>query len=116
MNLIKQLWRLVKLQRQFGGVKGAMHLIQSGPKYVMLYQRLLTDPRVPAWSKAMLLGALGFAVSPLNMPNYIPVVGALDDIGIILFAGNLFMKNVPAHVLAEHRLAVGITDMFDQAA
>lgn len=105
MNLAKQLWRLLSMTRRAGGWQS---LLQQGPKQVALFQRLLRDARVPAFAKAVLVGAAIFAVSPLNVPQYIPVIGPLDDIGIALFAINFFLKQVPQTVLAEHRQAVGL--------
>lgn len=105
MNLTKQLWRLISMTRRAGGWQ---LLLQQGPKQLALFQRLLRDARVPALAKALLIGAAVFAVSPLNVPQYIPVIGALDDIGIALFAINFFLKQVPQDILAEHRQAVGL--------
>ena len=105
MNLFKQIWRMVKMARRAGGVT---RMAQDGPKYVALFRRLFLDARVPAWGKAVVVAGIVFAVSPLNLPQFIPVVGQLDDIGIVLFVANLFFKQVPADVLAEHRQAVGL--------
>ena len=115
MNLWKQLWRIVQMTRRVGGLKAAQQLAQDAPKQLALFRLLLTDPRVPVSAKAVLIGAAVFAVSPLNIPNYIPVLGALDDIGIVLFAGNYFLKQVPASVLSEHRQTVGLSDDFEAA-
>jgi len=115
MNLWKQVLRVLQMTRRAGGWKAAVMLVQSAPKHLQLFRRLLLDPRVPVLPKVVLVGALVFAVSPLNLPNFIPIVGALDDIGIALFAGNFFLKQVPAHVLAEHRHAVGLGMDFDTA-
>ena len=115
MNLWKQVWRMVQMTRRVGGWKAAVNLARSAPRQIGLFRRLLLDPRVPVLAKAVLVAALVFAVSPLNLPNFIPVVGALDDIGIALFAGNFFLKQVPAHVLAEHRHAIGLGEDFEAA-
>ncbi len=93
------------MTRRAGGWRA---LAAEGPKQIALFKRLLADPRVPAPAKAVLAGAVAFAVSPLNFPQYIPVIGALDDIGIALLAINFFLKRVPPSVLAEHRSAVGL--------
>jgi uncharacterized membrane protein YkvA (DUF1232 family) len=110
-KLIKQAWRVYKITKRVGGMKAAASLVKDAPKWLTLMQRLMLDPRVPAPAKALLVGAGIFAVSPLNIPQYIPVIGALDDIGIILFAGTMFFKHVPEHVLAEHKHAVGLKDV-----
>ena len=109
MNLLKQLWRVAQMTRRVGGLKAAQQLASDAPKQIALFRLLLTDPRVPVAAKAVLVGAIAFAVSPLNIPNYIPVLGALDDIGVALFAFNYFLKQVPADVLAEHRQTVGLS-------
>ena len=108
MSMINRFWAIGKQIRRQGGLKATAKMAQSAPKYLALYKRLLADPRVPASAKAVLLGAAGFAVSPLNVPNYIPVIGAIDDIAIIILANGYFVKHVPAHVMAEHRSAVGL--------
>jgi uncharacterized membrane protein YkvA (DUF1232 family) len=110
MNLWKQIWRFVKMTRRVGGWKAARQLASEAPKQIALFRLLLTDPRVPVPAKAVLVGAILFALSPLNFPQYIPILGALDDIGIVLFAGNFFLKQVPASVLSEHRARVGLSD------
>ena len=115
MNLWKQVLRVLQMTRRVGGWKAAVTLVQSAPKQLQLFRRLLLDPRVPILAKVVLVAALAFAVSPFNLPNFIPIVGALDDIGIALFAGNFFLKQVPAHVLAEQKHAVGLGEEFGAA-
>lgn len=110
MGTILKLIKLIRLQRRAGGIKGTSKLLQDSPKYLRLFRRLFADSRVPAWNKAMVVAAAAFAISPLNIPGYIPVIGALDDLGLFLLFGGIFMKNIPAHVLAEHKIAVGLAD------
>jgi uncharacterized membrane protein YkvA (DUF1232 family) len=46
----------------------------------VLFKRLLADPRVPRRAKAALWLTLPYLVSPLDLiPDFIPVVGQLDD-------------------------------------
>ena len=115
MNLFKQILRIFTMTRRVGGWKAATSLIQGLPKQFQLFRRLLSDPRVPIVGKVVLVGAIVFAVSPLNFPQYIPIIGQLDDIGIALLAGNFFLKQVPSSVLAEHRHAVGLDESFETA-
>ena len=115
MNLWKQMLRVIQMTRRVGGWRAALALARSGPKQVQLFRLLLLDPRVPVYAKVVLVGALVFAVSPFNVPQFIPIVGALDEIGIALFAGNFFLKQVPAQVLAEHRHTVGLDQDFETA-
>lgn len=110
MNQLRRLWRLGQFVRREGGIKGTAKLAKAAPKYLALYRRLLADPRVPKSAKAALLGAAGFAVSPLNLPGFIPFIGALDDLAILALANGYFMKQISADVLAEHRAAAGLGD------
>lgn len=103
------------MTRRVGGWKAAGHLASEALKQLALYRLLLTNTRVPVTAKAVLIGALVFAVSPLNIPQYIPVIGALDDIGIVLFAANYFLKQVPTDVLSDLRYQVGLRESFDMA-
>lgn len=58
-----------------------------------------TDKDTPAWAKATIYGALGYLISPLDaIPDFIPVAGYTDDIGILVAA----MAAVAAHIKDEH--------------
>ena len=50
------------------------------PNLVILFRGLLGDPRVPRSTKAWIWFALGWFVSPIDLvPEFIPIVGPLDD-------------------------------------
>lgn len=113
MTLLKQLYRMLKMTRRVGGWRAAGRLIQRAPQQLALFQRLLMDVRVPAVAKAALLAGVVYAVSPLDfIPDWIPGLGQLDDIGVALMAVNFFLAQVPARVLAEHKQALGLADEF----
>ena len=109
MNYFKGIWNAGRFIQRGGGLKAVGKLAKASPKYAALYRALLADPRVPKTAKTALLAATGFVVSPLNIPNFIPVVGVLDDVAILSIAHGYFMKQVPAEVLAQHRAAVGLS-------
>lgn len=57
------------------------------------------DPATPAWARAVIIGALGYFISPLDaIPDLTPVVGFSDDLGVLAMA----MATVAAHITAEH--------------
>lgn len=65
---------------------------------------LLRDPRVPLWAKAIPFLALAYIFSPLDfIPDIIPGLGQLDDIGIILAGLRLFEAVIPDQIVNEHR-------------
>jgi uncharacterized membrane protein YkvA (DUF1232 family) len=51
------------------------------PDCLVLFKRLLADPRVPRYRKALLVLLLGYLAFPIDLiPDFIPVVGQLDDV------------------------------------
>jgi uncharacterized membrane protein YkvA (DUF1232 family) len=61
-------------------------------------------PATPWCAKALALLIVGYALSPIDLiPDFIPVLGYLDDV-ILLPAGILIcIRLIPAHVLEECR-------------
>ena len=69
--------------------------------------RLLADRRVPLPARAVLPAVVLYLAMPLDIvPDFIPVVGYLDDVLIVLAAAWLFLRLVPAGVLEEHLAAL----------
>jgi uncharacterized membrane protein YkvA (DUF1232 family) len=62
------------------------------------------DPRVPWTARALALLIAAYALSPIDLiPDFIPVIGLLDD-AILIPAGLwLVARLVPDELLAEHR-------------
>src|SRR5438105_10169268 len=78
-------------------------LVRKLPMYGRLVWALLRDPRVPATRKGMLVLLAGYLVNPLDIiPDFIPVLGQLDDIAVTLLVLDAFIKSVPAEVVDEH--------------
>lgn len=62
------------------------------------------DQRTPWYAKAVALAVIAYAVSPIDLiPDFIPVLGQLDDLVIVPLGLVLAIKLIPADVLAEHR-------------
>ena len=62
---------------------------RAGAKLVyaalILYYTLQSD-KVSAANKAMIIGALGYMISPLDViPDAIPIAGLTDDLAVLLF-------------------------------
>lgn len=54
---------------------------------VMSLWKFIQDPEAPWAGKAIAIGALIYLVSPIDaIPDFIPVAGLTDDVGIILAA------------------------------
>jgi uncharacterized membrane protein YkvA (DUF1232 family) len=64
------------------------------------------DPRVPWYAKAVALAVAAYALSPIDLiPDFIPVIGYLDDLIIVPLGILLAVRLIPTEILAEHRLA-----------
>jgi uncharacterized membrane protein YkvA (DUF1232 family) len=62
------------------------------------------DPRVSWHAKALALAVAGYALSPVDViPDFIPVIGYLDDLIIIPLGIRLAISMIPADIMAEHR-------------
>jgi uncharacterized membrane protein YkvA (DUF1232 family) len=62
------------------------------------------DPRVPWHAKALALAVAAYALSPIDLiPDFIPVLGYLDDLIIVPLGLFLVIKLIPAELMAEFR-------------
>ena len=62
------------------------------------------DPRTPLMAKIVAVLVAAYALSPIDLiPDFIPVLGYLDDLLIVPLGIMLAVRLVPADILAEHR-------------
>jgi len=62
------------------------------------------DPATPWYAKAFLMFAVGYALSPIDpIPDFIPVLGLLDELILLPLAFALALKLVPAPVMQAAR-------------
>ncbi len=62
------------------------------------------DPRVPWYVKLLIACVIGYAFSPIDLiPDFIPVIGYLDDLILVPLGIALALKMIPPVVLAECR-------------
>jgi hypothetical protein len=61
---------------------------------------------VPWYAKAIGVCVVAYALSPIDLiPDFIPVLGLLDDLVLVPLGLLLMVKLIPADILAEHRRA-----------
>ena len=69
--------------------------------------RLLREPTVPLYVKAVPLVALAYVLSPLDfLPDFIPIAGQLDDLGVVILGLKVFLRLCPGDTIAFHREAI----------
>src|SRR5205085_11774540 len=63
------------------------------------------DPRVPWYSKALAVAVAAYALSPIDLiPDFIPVLGYLDDLLIVPLGIALVLRLMPPEVIKECRV------------
>jgi uncharacterized membrane protein YkvA (DUF1232 family) len=72
------------------------------PACVILARRLRSDPRVPWRAKAAVVVAGLWVLSPVDLlPEFLPVIGPLDDVVVVALALRYAARRVPREVLLE---------------
>jgi uncharacterized membrane protein YkvA (DUF1232 family) len=62
------------------------------------------DPRTPWYAKLLAAAVIAYAVSPIDLiPDFIPVLGVLDDLIIVPLGIALSLKMIPQEVMTECR-------------
>src|SRR5438270_9341380 len=60
------------------------------------------DPRTPWYAKVFAACVVGYAFSPIDLiPDFIPVIGIVDDLILVPLGITLALKMIPAEVFAE---------------
>jgi len=63
------------------------------------------DPRTPWFPRLLALAIAAYALSPIDLiPDFIPVLGYLDDVIIVPLGLWLVLQMIPAEVIADSQL------------
>jgi uncharacterized membrane protein YkvA (DUF1232 family) len=77
---------------------------QALKRDVRAIYRAARDRRTPWYATALALAVASYALSPIDrIPDFIPVLGLLDDLVIVPLGIALALRLIPAEVMAEHR-------------
>ena len=81
----------------------ARALARFVPDCVVLFRRLLGDERIPRGRKLALVALLGYLASPIDLvPDFIPLVGQLDDVLAVVLVLRFVLRAADDDLLAEH--------------
>jgi uncharacterized membrane protein YkvA (DUF1232 family) len=62
------------------------------------------DPRTPWYARWLVAAVIAYALSPIDLiPDFVPVLGLLDDLIIVPLGITLALRVVPPEVIAEAR-------------
>ena len=78
-------------------------LIMQVINRLRLVARLLGDKRVPVYLKPLPFAGLLYLVWPFDLlPDLTPIIGQVDDIGVLVLGVETFIRLSPQNVVAEH--------------
>ena len=82
-------------------LRGLLYLL-SMTGIPRLIFRLMLDSRVPFRLKLLLPAAIAYIILPIDLvPDFIPLLGRIDDLLALVVAGLMFMLLAPREVLME---------------
>jgi uncharacterized membrane protein YkvA (DUF1232 family) len=87
--------------------KRSRQIVESFTREISVYRRVWRDERTPPRAKLFLGLAIGYVCMPFDLiPDFIPVIGHLDDAIIVPALVIMALRCVPADVISEHRRLV----------
>lgn len=75
---------------------------------MLLSWHLFRDERVPVLPKLVLAGAVVLVLSPLDVVEWLPVVGGAGGVALLAIVLRSFINAVPEEVRAEHEARLGL--------
>lgn len=95
--------REVEGKPRTGAKRTIMGYIADLPRFLKLLWGLITDARVATVDKLLVAGAIAYIVMPLDLiPDFIPFLGEVDDIYLLVLALRRLMANAGRSVLLAH--------------
>ena len=86
-----------------GAKRTVMYYIRQLPAYLRLLGGLLTDRRVNAIDKLLVAGAIAYIAMPIDLiPDFIPFMGEVDDVFLLVIALQRLVANAGRPVLLSH--------------
>jgi len=92
-------WFIGRRGRALAGRIGALPMRQKA----QLAGFLFGDPRLPALTRVIAALLVGYLALPIDLiPDFIPVLGQIDDVVMLAIGGAILLRSVPAAVMEEH--------------
>jgi uncharacterized membrane protein YkvA (DUF1232 family) len=86
-----------------GAKRTVMYYIKQLPAYLRLLGGLLTDRRVSGMDKLLVAGAIAYIAMPIDLiPDFIPFLGEVDDVFLLVLALQRLVANAGRPVLLAH--------------
>ena len=79
-----------------------LELARFVPDCIVLLKRLLMDPRVPFRAKVLLVGSVGYVLTPFDVvPDFVPWLGELDDLLVVAATAAYVARSAGRDVVTE---------------
>lgn len=86
-----------------GAKRTVLRAIRQIPSYVRLLIGLMTDGRVSKLDRLLVVAAAAYIVSPFDfIPDFIPFLGEVDDIFLLMLALQRLVSHTGVRVLMDH--------------
>ena len=86
-----------------GAKRTVVYYVKQLPHYLRLLGGLVTDSRVSMLDKLLVVGAIAYIVTPIDLiPDFIPFFGEIDDLYILILALQRLIANAGRPVLLAH--------------
>lgn len=86
-----------------GAKRTVVYYMKQLPSYLRLLGGLLTDRRVNTMDKLLVAGAMAYIIMPVDfIPDFIPFLGEVDDVFILVMALQRLVANAGRTVLLAH--------------
>ena len=104
LGIVLGLWLVLVLALLVAGKRtAARELASLLPNLATLFKGLLADRRVPPGSKVLLLLAVGWFISPIDLiPEFVPFLGPLDDAVVAALVLRRILKTAGEEVVRQH--------------
>ena len=86
-----------------GAKRTVIYYMKQLPAYLRLLGGLLMDRRVSAVDKLLVAGAMAYIAMPMDLiPDFIPFIGEVDDVYVLILALTRLISNAGRPVLMAH--------------
>ena len=86
-----------------GARRTVIYYIRQLPAYLKLLGGLLMDKRVSTLDKLLVAGAMAYIAMPIDLiPDFIPFIGEVDDVFVLVLALQRLIENAGRGVVAAH--------------
>jgi uncharacterized membrane protein YkvA (DUF1232 family) len=86
-----------------GAKRTVLYYIRQLPSYLRLLGGLVTDHRVAILDKLLVVGAIAYILTPIDLiPDFIPFFGEIDDLYLLVLALQRLISNAGRAVLIDH--------------